>query len=167
MISNKNRAKVQKYSDINSRLLFFCLLLFGRAGVAMEASAGVMIVGKCHGASLRLVSLLSAAAPSGFPLQYFWPAIFVGANNYSPLLRCTTMIYNSFLAKNISAAIPLAIPAGTDVCNTSLHPPPDHNPVIACRPCRGLDERGKRLIYRALPPIGVCGKRGTLPPTEL
>ena len=71
------------------------------------------------------------------------------------------MIYNSFLAKNISAAIPLAIPAGTDVCNTSLHPPPDHNPVTACRPCRGLGKRGKRLIYRALPPIGVCGKRGT------
>jgi len=63
------------------------------------------------------------------------------------------MIYNSFLAKNISASIPLAIPVGTDVCNTSLHPPPDHNPVTACRPCRGLDERGKHLIYRALTPL--------------
>ena len=75
------------------------------------------------------------------------------------------MIYNSFLAKNISAAIPLAIPAGTDVCNTSLHPPLEHNSVTACRPCRGLDERGKRLIYRALTPPGSLenGIRTVLP----
>ena len=77
------------------------------------------------------------------------------------------MIYNSFLAKNISAAIPLAIPAGTDVCDTPLHPPPEHNPVTACRPCRGLDERGKRLIYRALTPTGVFGNRDAHRPTEL
>ena len=147
-------------------MLFFCLYYLGEPA-RLWRHLRPADVETCHGASLRPVSLLSAAAPSGFPLQCFWPAIFVGANNYSPLLRCTTMIYNSFLAKNISAAIPLAIPAGTDVCNTSLHPPPDHNPVTACRPCRGLGKRGKRLIYRALPHIGVCGKRGTLPPTEL
>ena len=31
------------------------------------------------------------------------------------------------------------------MCNTPLHPPPEHNPVTACRPCRGLDGRGCRL----------------------
>ena len=62
------------------------------------------------------------------------------------------MIYNSFLAKNISAAIPLAIPAGTDVCNTSLHPPPEDNSVTACRSCWGLDKRGKRPILPSFDP---------------
>ena len=77
------------------------------------------------------------------------------------------MIYNSFLAKNISAAIPLAIPAGTDVCNTSLHPPPDHNPVTACRPCRGLGKRGKRHLLPSFDPSGVSGKRDSHRSAEL
>ena len=71
MISNKNRAKVQKYSDINRRLLFFCLYYLGEPA-RLWRHLRLADVETFHETSLRPVTSLSAAAPSGFPLQCFW-----------------------------------------------------------------------------------------------
>ena len=59
-------------------------------------------------------TLSPPAAPSGFPLQWFWPSVSVGANNYSPLQTPHVRAYRIRPhAKNISASIPLARPSAT------------------------------------------------------
>ena len=52
----------------------------------------------------RLETLSPPAAPSGFPLQCFWPSVPVGANNDSPLQSVVRQCFN---AENRPKTFPL------------------------------------------------------------
>ena len=80
------------------------------------------------------------AAPSGFPLQCFWPIRFRrGESSFAPTARYATTTHNSFLAKNISTSIPLAHPSQPIATFAAKEPIPSSHHLFAPRiPAHGI-----------------------------
>ena len=125
----------------------FALYFFiwaSRRGLGGDASKRRKIVSTTH----RCETLSPPAAPSGFPLQCFWPSVSVRAYAIRPykhhMYGC---IAYALMSKNISTSIPLALPSATSPRFAANHPIPSPAPFSrAANPASGSSLKTIRTL---------------------